>query len=624
MALGDYGVQVLGIPGTNYNGQSLYGGIPAFNISNYTGLGNTNTASPFSFRDAQYTGDLNLSYTRGRHNFRFGGEYIHTAINHFQPQMGNPRGAFSFTGGATTQSGGNPNSFNSFADFLLGAANSASKGIQTTNPIAGRWSSYGFYAQDTWEVTSKLTFNFGARYEIYTLPVHDHSGIYQYDPSIRSTVTDALGTHTVGTVLIGGKGSTPNYANIDNGKGMIVPRLGINYRVDNKTVIRAGYGITVDPQAIVNQRNTYPAQVNLSLNAPNSYTVATTTVTGLPDIALPDISSGQVPLPYNISTYNYPSKFRRGYIETETLALQRELPGSFVADVAYVGSLAIRQQASLNINAAPIGGGTAGRALNTTYGANTSIADILLQTPFRGSNYNGLQTQLSRRSANKVSTGIIYTYSKSMNFFDNGQSTVAFTYPAYWDKNYGLAGYDRTHNFEWWSIAKSPFGKSSSYLKSGIGGAILGGWQLQNVLSWYSGTPFTLTASGASLNAPGNTQVADQLVPRVRILGSHNFVGSNRVYFDTTQVAQPTGVRFGTAGRNSLRGPGTFNLDSGLKRRFQLFEHYNLELQAEAFNLTNTPQFSNPASAVGSSALGTVTSTSGNNRRVRLSARITF
>ncbi len=624
LALGDYGTQVLGIPGTNYNGQYLYGGIPAFNISNYTGLGNTNSASPFSFRDAQYTGDLNLSYTRGRHALRFGGEYIHTAINHFQPQMGTPRGALNFTGGATTPSGSNPNNYNSFADFLLGDANSASKGIQTTNPIAGRWSTFGFFAQDTWEASNSLTLNFGVRYEFYTLPVHDHAGIYQYDPSIRTTVTDAVGTHTVGTVLIGGKGSIPNYAGIDDGKGMIVPRIGLNYRINEKTVIRAGYGITVDPQAIVNERNTYPAQVNLTLNAPNAYTIATTTVTGLPQIALPDISSGRVPLPYNISTYNYPSKFRRGYIETDTLAIQRELPGSFVADVAYVGSLAIRQQASLNINAAPIGGGTAGRALNTTYGANTSIADILLQTPFRGSNYNGLQAQLSRRSAKKVSTGIIYTYSKSMNFFDNGQSTVAFPYPAYWDKNYALAGYDRTNNFEWWSIAQSPFGRDGSYLKDGFAGAVLGGWQLQNILSWYSGTPFTVTASGASLNAPGNTQVADQLVPRVRILGSHNFVGANRVYFDTTEFAQPTGVRFGTAGRNSVRGPGTFDLDSGIKRRFLFSEKYSLEFQAEAFNVTNTPQFSSPASTVGSSSLGTVTSTSGNNRRVRLSARIAF
>ena len=624
LSLGDYGTQVLGIPGTNLNGSALYAGIPFMNISNYTGLGNTNGANPFSFRDAQYTGNVNLSYIRGRHNLRFGGEYIHTAINHFQPQMGNPRGQFNFTGGATVQSGANPNNFNSFADFLLGDANSASKGIQTTNPIGIRWSSFGFYGQDTWEASKDLTVTFGARYEYYTLPVHDHAGIYQYDPSVRSTVTDATGTHTVGTVLIGGKGNTPQLAGIDNGKGMIVPRIGLNYRVDEKTVIRGGFGITVDPQNFIDSRNTYPAQVNLTLNAPNSYTIATNFTTGLPAIVSPDINSGRVPLPYNISTYSFPSKERRGYIESFNLAFQHQLPGAFVADVAYVGARAIRQLAEVNINAAPIGGGTAGRALNTTYGANTSIADILLQIPFRGSNYNGLQTQLSRRSAKHVSTGIIYTYSRAMNFFDNAPATLTFAYPTYFDMNYARAGYDRTNNFEFWSVAPSPFGRDGSYLTHGIAGRILGGWQLQNVLSWYSGTPFTVGASGASLNAPGNAQVADKLVSRVNILGAHNLVGANRVYFDTSQVAQPTGARFGNSGRNSLRGPGLFNLDSGLKRSFHVYERSDLIFQIEAFNVTNTPQFANPNATVGSSTLGTITSTAGNNRRLRLSARIAF
>lgn len=624
LALGDYGTQVLGIPGTNYNGSPLYAGIPAMNITNYTGLGNTQAANPFLFRDNQYTGNVNLSYVRGVHNFRFGAEYIHAAINHFQPQQGNPRGAFNFTGGATTQSGANSNNFNAFADFLLGAANSVSKGVQTTNPIGIRWSSFAFYGQDTWQATKDLTVTYGARYEYYTLPVHDHAGPYQYNPAIRTTVTDTAGTHGAGTVLIGGKGSTPQSAGIDDGSGMLVPRIGLNYRIHDKTVIRSGYGITVDPQNFLNARNTYPAQIALTQNATNTYTVARTFTSGIPAIPLPDISSGQVPLPSNISTYTFPNKIRRGYIETWNLAVQQQLPASLVFDVAYVGSLALRQQSALNINAAPIGGGTAGRILNTTYGANTSNSDIYSQLPFRGSNYNGLQTQLSRRSASGLSSGIVYTYSRSMNFYDNGVTTPMYNYPAYYDLNYARAGYDRTNNFQWWSIAPSPFGKSGHYLKGGVAGAVLGGWQLQNILSWYSGTPFTVGASGSSLNSPGNSQTADKLVNRVQITGAHSFSGANRVYFNTAQVAQPTGARFGTLGRNALRGPGTFDLDSGVKRHFRLTERFGLEFQAEAFNLTNTPQFSNPNATVGSSTLGTITSTSGNNRRVRLSGRVTF
>jgi hypothetical protein len=624
LSLGDYGTQVLKIPGTNNNGQYLYGGIPAMVISSYAGLGNTTASNPFLFRDNQYTGNVNLSYNRGQHGFRFGGEYIHSAINHFQAQYGSPRGTFNFTGGATTQSGQNSNSFNSFADFLLGDANSVSKGVQTTNPIGVRWSSFAFYGQDTWAITQHLTVSYGARYELYTLPVRDHAGVYYYNPAIPSTVTDAVGTHTVGTVLIGGKGGNSNDAGLNNGWGMIIPRIGLNYRIDDKTVVRSGFGITVDPQNFADTRNSYPAELALTQNAANSYTVADNFQTGIPAITVPNINQSQVPLPYNISTFTFPQNIKRGYIESWNLAVQRQLPASIVADVAYVGTNAIRQRADININAAPINGGTAGRALNTMYGANTNIADQTSMQPWRGAKYSGLQAQLSRRSEKGVSTGLVYTYSKTMDFSDNAQNSLVFAYPAYWDKNYALAGFDRTNNFQWWSIAPSPFGKSGHFLHSGFAGVILGGWQLQNVLSWYSGTPFTVTASATSLNAPGNTQVADLVVNKVAIRGAHNFVGSSIDYFDPTDFAQPTGARFGNSGRDSVRGPGTFDLDSGLKRMIQVHDRYGLELQVEAFNVTNTPQFANPNATVGSSALGTITSTAGNNRRVRLSARINF
>ena len=623
--LGDYGTQVLKIPGTNNNGQYLYGGVPAMVISGYTGLGNTQAASPFFSRDNQYTGNVNLSFTHGQHAYRFGGEYLHAAINHFQPQYGSPRGTFNFTGGATTQSGSNPNNYNGFADFLLGTANSVTKGVQTSNPIAVRWSQFAAYAQDTWQITPALTLSYGARYEYYTLPVRDHAGVYYYNPAVRSTVTDALGTHTEGTVIVGGKGGNPNNAGLDNGWGLIVPRFGVNYRINDKTVVKSGFGITYDPQNWLNARNSYPAIVSLTQNAANSYTVAETFQTGIPTVVLPDINQGQIPLPYNVSTFTYPRSIRRGYIESYNLAVQRELPTGLVADVAYVGTHAIRQQAALNINAAPIGGGTAGRMLNTLYGANTSNADETSQQPFRGSVYNGLQAQLSRRSPGHVSSGLVYTYSKSMDISDNGSyNGLTFSYPTYWDMNWALAGYDRKNNFQWWSIAPSPFGKDGRFLKSGFAGAVLGGWQLQSILSWYSGTPFTVGASSSSLNAPGNSQVADRLVSRVNITGAHHYVGSNIVYFDTTNFGQPTGARFGNSGRNSLRGPGTFDLDAGFKREIPIYERYKLQLQIEGFNITNTPQFANPSATVGSSSIGTITSTAGNNRRLRLSARIVF
>ena len=367
LSLGNYGTDVLNIPGTNNGSDPNYGGIPAFLFSSggFSGLGNTSTGSPFLFRDNQYTGNLNFSWTKGTHAMRFGGEYIHAALNHFQPGGGGatitPRGAFQFTGGATASSSvpASINSFTSFADFLLGDAFALGKNVQLNDPLTQRFSDFAFYAQDTWQASAKLTVTYGLRYEYYPLPVTDHAGLFRYDPSVRSMVN----SQSVGTVLIGGVNGLSNTTGVSNGWGMIVPRLGISYRVDDKTVIRSGFGITVDPDNLRNLLNAYPANISLSLNAPNPYLSAGTLATGIPALPIPDITSGRVPLPNTISTSTLPADFRRGYIESYNLSIQRELPGSFVANIAYVGSHAVRQQSSVNINAAPAGGGNAGRLL---------------------------------------------------------------------------------------------------------------------------------------------------------------------------------------------------------------------------------------------------------------------
>jgi hypothetical protein len=635
-SLGDYGASSLGIPGTNYNGQPLYAGIPGFTFTTYTGLGNTNTSSPFLFRDMVYTGAANATYTRGQHSIRFGGEYVHNQINHFQAGSAtavssNPRGSFTFSGGVTTQAGGNANNINSIADFLLGQATTYNKSVQVANPLTLRFSSFALYIQDTWQVSHKLTLNYGLRYEYYPLPVSDHYGTVLYDPSVPTTVTDSYGTHTVGTVLIGGKNGIPYHADITNGWGMFVPRFGLNYRIDDKTVIRSGFGITVDPNSLRSVLNQYPGAIATFVSGSNSYITATslsstlqstTTTVGIPAMALPDINQGRVPLPATISTFAIPKSFRRGYIESYNLAVQRQFAGSMVATVAYVGAGAIRQQTYLNTNASGAGqGSTTGRELNLQYGAYTSLTDITTSQPFRGSNYNALQAQLSRTGSKYADFGVVYTYSKAMNAEDQTQSGLTFNYPAYWDRNWAVASTDRKHNFQWWTSDRLPFGKGMHYVQSGVGAWILGGWQLNTLLSRESGTPFNVTASGSTLNSAGNTQMADRVVGVKAVLGQNT--NGYRQYLNPAAFAPVNAVRLGTAGRDSVRGPGVFDLDCGLKREFPLHENYKLAFQAESFNLTNTPAFSNPSANISNGGFGVITA-AGNGRSLRLSARFEF
>src|SRR5207248_5128337 len=136
-----------------------------------------------------------------------------------------------------------------------------------------------------------------------------------------------------------------------------------------------------------------------------------------------------------------------------------------------------------------------------------------------------------------------------------------------WGRNKALAGFDRTHNVQMYGIYDLPFGAGKRYLQSGVLGHVVGGWQTNAVLSYTSGRPFTVATAGTSLNAPSNTQTADQILPNVTILGGH---GNGEPYFDPAAFAPVTAVRFGTSGRDIVRGPGFFNLDASVFRTFRL------------------------------------------------------
>ncbi len=640
LSLGDYGVNQLGIPGTNNGGQTLYGGIPGFYLTTFANLGNANTGSPFTFRDNQYTGNANATYVKRDHSIRFGGEYIHGAINHEQPgnvPNATPRGGFVFSGGVSSGGTSFPTTdINSFADFLLGQASSYQKGVQSFNPETLRISTFAFYAQDTWQASKGLVLNYGIRYEYYPLPVADHFGTSRYDPSIRSTITDSFGTHTVGTVLVGGEGTQNQHAGTANGYGQFVPRFGASYQADPKTVFRGGFGVTVDPDNLRNLLQAYPANVTVNGTPANSLVAATslnpgllTTATqvGIAPVVLPNITSGELALPANVTTYTTLKNFRRGYIESYNVTVQRELPLNLVSTVAYVGTHAIRQITNVDLNPAAPGGGNVGRLLNTTYGANTSNTEVYGQQPFAGSVYNGLQTQLTKTSNSHGSTGIIYTYSKAMDESDNSISNgLTFAYPTYYQRNWALAGYDRKHNFQWWTTYPFPFGHDGLYLKHGFAGYVLGNWRVSTILSRVSGTPFTVTASGTSLNAPGNTQVADQNYGIGTVVGGRAALagnGGNYQYLNPAAFAPVTAIRFGTGSRNNVRGPGLFDLDVSLKREFPIHERFRLVFVADSFDITNTPAFANPAANISSTGFGQVI-TSNANRSLRLSGRITF
>jgi hypothetical protein len=661
LSLGAFGVDTLHIPGTN-GPNALEAGIPAFQITGFANMGNPNTGNPFVFRDNQYVFNTNLGWTRGRHDLRFGFEYDRSGINHFQPQGGNfqtARGSFRFTGNVTALNAtGAPsaNQYNALAQFLLGLPSEVGIAVQNIIPNSLRFTNYDWYARDRWQVTQKLTVTYGLRWEYYPFATADHSGARVFDPS-------------TGNVIIGGRGGVPKNDGVDVGIGQFDPRVGIAYRLTRKTVVRAGYGISSDPNNFRFLRNAFPSVTISDFNPGGFAPAASLTgetlapypglVAGITPVALPDISTGSVPLPDGLGTTTVPLNFRRGYAQSYNLVVQREF-AAFVAEAGYVGTRGVRVLTNLNINAAAAGspgpGGRDGRQLNAAFGRLSTAtnpatgqpyagwSDINQLTPGFNSYYDSLQTKLTRRFGGGSLVGAVYTFSKAEDYDDSEElNFMIFPFPTYWSRNKALAGYDRTHNFALYGVYELPFGRTKRWAQHGIADKLAGGWQFNWLLSALSGPPLTIVGGGSSLNAPGNTETAD-LVGPVHVSGGigprpgQTCPNTNPAcdYFNVPAFAAvPTGqARFGNTGRYVpyLRGPGLFNLDASLFRNFKITERLNFQLRTEWFSATNTPHFTlgnfNSANTtVTSSQFGQINSTLAGNpgsRQIWFAGKLSF
>jgi hypothetical protein len=633
------GLNDLGIPGTNNAGApgdpSLYYGLPGFvfpvnqppnSTSNEIGasLGNAQPANPFVFRDQQFVTGGNMTWVKGKHAFRGGVEWNHAQINHFQPQGGTfqqPRGSFEFNGYVTSNNipgAAAPNWFNSWGDFLLGLPNTTGKARALFNPNALRWSTWAWYLQDQFRVTSKLTLTAGVRWEYYPFGYSDNGKGLRY-----------LNLQT-GQVLLGGYGNVPRNDGIDTGIGNFLPRFGVAYTITPTTVLRAGYGMSADSYSWHVLRNAYPS-VLLDTNVPKIQTnfVPAASLTGLNGSGLgggsysvpsgillaplPNLTSGTIPLPTSISTTTIPNPFNRGFINSYNLSLEQEIRKDMSFTVGYVGTYDVRPVINLNANASAPGTGSAGGILSQRYGANYT-GGINVLDPYLHTRYDSLQTSLKYRFPDGSNIRLGYTWSKAMDFAENEDlGGLAYPFPAFVQKNYGVAGFDRTNNFELSGTLSLPFGKGEPWLQNGVGNAILGGWLINPVISAMSGVPFTVSAAAGPLNANGSAQTADLVAPIHITKGRPPRTGVTCAqgdpscsYFSAASFASPlitsnANAHYGNTNRNEFRGPGYFLANLSVVRDFKIKELMTFEVRADAIGLTNTPHFANPNASCPSS-----------------------
>lgn len=310
------------------------------------------------------------------------------------------------------------------------------------------------------------------------------------------------------------------------------------------------------------------------------------------------------------------------------MTLQSELPGGFTGEAGYVATRQRDINQMLDANAGQvIGAGNAGRPLFDRFRRTGST--MILGNP-GWSNYDSLQTSLVHRMADGFQTRLSYTWSKAFGICcdtlsDNPPEVQALEY---FHLNEALLPQDRPHNFQASFVAELPFGVGRRFLSDGgTASTILGGWQVNGLFSAYSGRPFTVTASGTSLDLPGSDQRADQIKDEVEILGG---IGRGNPWLDTSAFRPVTEERFGTAELNSMRGPGFVNFDMSVFREVALGSTRTLQFRVEIFNVTNTPHFNNPQSSVNASDFGTISSTANSGREgiderlVRLGLRFGF
>jgi hypothetical protein len=603
----------LGIPGTNDQGRNdyRYAGMPSFSTG-FTALGNTPTWSPIFMDQKTFSFNTNLTKVAGPHDLKVGYFVNRLIFSNWQPERANPRGSFTFAGNATRTFGAGSetaNFYNTYAAFLLGLVNTAGKSYQYELFTSNEWQ-HAMFVRDRWTVSPKVTVDLGLRWEYYPI-------MRRADRQIEMLDLNTL------DVLIGGVGGNPQNMGLVAPKDTFLPRVGIVYRLNEKTVVRSGYGLNVNPlnlgsQAALGGDFSYPLVLNSTFQPPASqaqFGWYGTIDGGIPLLEGQDLSSGRIPLPNTVGMRTaVPETVERGRIHSWNAAVERRLPFDISVDIAYVGNRQVGDLTSINVNnAQTMGGGGLDRPYLISHGRQLAL-DVF--KPYRRGSYNALQVGVTRPFIDGLLIKGHYTYSRSWSLATNYQLPT----PEAQDRNWARAGNDRPHTLTMSGIYQLPW--HSGFGNFNILRALINDWQVNGIFQAFSGAPFTVTADGTTLNTPNNTQTADLVGPVTKVGG----IGAEGVYYDPNAWAQPEGVGFGNTRLNQFRGPGGWNLDFSLFRSVPLTGTHRIDFRIEASNLTDTPKFGNPTSGITSGdfmrIFGLNSAFSG--REVRLAVRYSF
>jgi len=569
-----------GIQNANFN--TFSSGLPTVNLTGYASFGGTSFLPLIDIDNTfQYGGSL--TQTKGEHNLKYGAVLVRRQIYNQQSPAG--AGTFSFT----TQ----PSSF-ALANFLQGNVFQVTRQLQLFPRYLRTWEP-SFYAQDDWRVLPWLTLNLGLRYDIFTpvSEVHDH--ISHFNPATAQ-------------IIVAGQNGVSDTAGIKTDHHSLAPRIGFAASIRNNIVVRGGYGI------VFFRDNTGPS-------VPFADPPFTTTYAPNP-LTVP--FSAPLPIPTAQSTTNLTGglrcmalNYKNSYVQQINLNVEKSLAQT-VLRVGYVGTLGQHLRITPDINLAPPSPlpFATRRPYFSVQPNVTSIFEIMSEGY---SNYNSLQTSVQRRFSQGLMISANYTWSHAIGdvqgFSQGGLYTSAVPSDTATLER-GSSELDLRHRFALMLNYQLPFGRQFTGLK----GVLAKGWQFNAIDVWQTGFPFTVVNSSPRSNTGIGSDRPNQLSNAT--LDDPNI----RAWFNTsTFQAQPVGT-LGSERRNALYGPHFRHFDVSVFKDFPLSERYILQARAEAFNLTNTPNFATPGATVGTASFGTISSTrvGSTPRQLQFALRLAF
>ena len=588
-----------------------------------TDLTYTGDYGPFEVPQNIYEVTDTLSLNIRSHQLSVGGTLLRRVTNYYRPIEG--KGGLFYS----------PELFTGYdeSEYLVGGVSQYQIGAQT-----GFFSNINqedaLFAQDNWRATKRLTLNLGIRWDLLTWPYEAHN--QQSSFNINNGQVLEAGVNGVSRTIV-----NQDYLNF-------APRVGFAYDLsgDGKTALHGGYGIFYFPDygGINNQLGQNgPFSGNNYFLAQNGYCITLSGQTAAlqapyscAGYTSPAAVTAPLPLPATTATFNPanpPANIggtainvnnKHSRIQEYNLQLQQQITPRDVISAGYVGTYGDRLSTFYNLTQYHIGA--------TTLPYANQDGGITYNHYNGSSNYDGLQLHYEHREKNLLATAS-YAWSHALDNTNSpyGGTPVAVLLDYDQPANYGNSSQDERHIFSSSFVYSLPFGRGQRFgtgVNRGLD-LLIGGWQINNIVQLATGQPIDLQASGSSQETVTN---------RPDLLGPIEYPKKLTEWFNPASFSSAipsqlatdgTGnlvyTRLGTLGRNAVYGPGFRDMDLGLQKNLHITEGKQLELHGDAFNVTNTPSFANPANTdCANCNFGAITGTRSSSRKIQLAARLVF